>query len=470
MKPTGVDHYLTTVDAAIRADLIEVLSYAVELDLTDGSGNPSWNTFRSKTKITFTVRRPGETSFVDVVADKIHMATLNGFDVEFSSYAPDKGIRIENLAAENILFIDADLQYTNSGKGLHKFVDPIDGQTYLYSQFHKADAKRMYACFDQPDLKATFTIRAKVPNHWEVASNGREKHVERLAESKTIYFETTERISPYATSLMAGPYHVVRTQHDGIDLGLWCRKTLSPHLDAEELLKITTQGLDWYRANFGARYAFDKYDQLFVPEFHTDAMENASWENASCVTFRERFIFKSKVPDDLYARRAYTILREMAHMWFGNLVMLRWWENSWLNGSFATYAAALCMENATRWTEAWLVFVDTVKNRVSGQNQLPPKHPAPADALDVQTAEINFDVIRYAEGASVLRQLSAYVGREAFLVAIREYFVAHAPGNTTLTDLLRALEHSSGRSLNRWSVQGVARNDRDQWVEPEVHP
>ena len=294
MKPTGTISHLTAVDAAIRADLIKVHAYDIELDLTDGSGNPSESTFRSKTAITFDVRRPGETTFVDVVADTIHIATLNGVDLELSCYTPGKGILLENLAAENILFIDADLQYTNSGEGLHKFVDPLDGRTYLYSQFQAADARRIYTCFDQPDLKAAITLRATVPKDWEVASNGREKHVERHSSCKTIYFETTDRISPYVTALIAGPYHVVRTQLDGIEFGLWCRKALSQDLDAEELLEITIQGFDWYHTNLAKRYPFGKYDQLFVPEFYSGARQNKT-----CVAFPESFIFESKVAEDV---------------------------------------------------------------------------------------------------------------------------------------------------------------------------
>jgi aminopeptidase N len=336
--------------------------------------------------------------------------------------------------------------YTNTGEGLHRFVDPLDGETYLYSQFETADAKRMYACFDQPDLKASFRIRAIVPEHWEVASNGREVAVEQPTVGKIVEFATTARMSPYITALVAGPYHVVRTTHDGIDLGLWCRKTLAKYLDADELFLVTKQGFDWYHANFGTRYAFDKYDQLFVPEFNAGAMENAG-----CVTFREDYVFRSKVTDARYERRGMTILHEMAHMWFGDLVTMRWWDDLWLNESFAEWAAAICQVEATRWTDAWTTFANTEKTWAYRQDQLPSTHPIATDAPDVQTAEVNFDGITYAKGASVLKQLAAYVGVDAFLSGLRHYFADHAYGNTTLADLLSALEQSSGRDLGEWS-------------------
>ncbi|MCW2496454.1 aminopeptidase N [Jatrophihabitans sp.] len=437
---------LTRDDAQARAALLHVESYDVTLDLTDGGGKPGERTFRSTTTVTFTAAQPGASTFIDVIADAFHGVTLNGSDVDTSGYTREGGLALTDLAAENVLVVDADLLYTNTGEGLHRFVDPLDGEVYLYSQFETADAKRMFACFDQPDLKATFTLRATVPDHWEVCSNGRETSTENLAVGKTISFATTARMSPYITALIAGPYFVTRTTHDGIDLGLWCRKTLAKHLDADELFKITTQGFDWYHANFGIRYAFDKYDQLFVPEFNAGAMENAG-----AVTFREDYVFRSKVTDARYERRAETILHEMAHMWFGDLVTMQWWDDLWLNESFATYASVLCQTNATRWTEAWTTFANAEKTWAYRQDQLPSTHPIATDAPDVQTAEVNFDGITYAKGASVLKQLGAYVGVESFLAGLREYFQAHAYGNTTLADLLVKLEAASGRDLGEWS-------------------
>jgi aminopeptidase N len=437
---------LTREDARTRAELLHVDSYDVMLDLTDGGGKPGERTFRSTTTVQFTAARPGASTFVDVVAETIHDVTLNGAPVDFSSYQPENGIVLADLESDNTLVVDADLSYTNTGEGLHRFVDPLDGETYLYSQFETADAKRVYACFDQPDLKASFSVHAIVPEHWEVCSNGRLESTDELPAGKLVHFATTARMSPYVTALIAGPYHVVRDHHDGIDLGLWCRKTLAQHLDAEELFTLTKQGFDWYHANFGIRYAFDKYDQLFVPEFNAGAMENAG-----AVTFREDYVFRSKVTDARYERRGETLLHEMAHMWFGDLVTMRWWDDLWLNESFATYASILCQTRATRWQEAWTTFANVEKTWAYRQDQLPSTHPIATDAPDVQTAEVNFDGITYAKGASVLKQLGAYVGVESFLAGLRDYFAEHAFGNTTLADLLRALENASGRNLGDWS-------------------
>jgi aminopeptidase N len=437
---------LTREDARGRAALLDIESYDVVLDLTDGGGKPSDRTFRSTTTIRFRATREGASTFIDVIADRFHSVTLNGRDVDVRDYRPDEGVVLPDLAADNTLIVDADLLYTNTGEGLHRFVDPLDGETYLYSQFETADAKRLYACFDQPDLKATFAFHVTVPEHWQVASNGRLEREEELRAGKQVHFATTARISPYITALVAGPYHVVTDSHDGIDLGLWCRQTLARYLDADAIFEVTKQGFDWYHANFGVRYAFDKYDQLFVPEFNAGAMENAG-----CVTFREDYVFRSRVTDARYERRATTILHEMAHMWFGDLVTMRWWDDLWLNESFAEYASVLCQTAATRWKDAWATFANVEKTWAYRQDQMPSTHPIATDAPDVQTAEVNFDGITYAKGASVLKQLGAYVGVDAFLAGLREYFVAHAYGNTTLADLLRALEQSSGRNLGDWS-------------------
>jgi aminopeptidase N len=437
---------LTREDAVVRAQLLHVESYEVALDLTDGGGKPSDRTFRSVTTVRFTAARPGASTFIDIIADRLLEVTLNGAAVDISGYTQDGGIVLAGLAAENTVVVDAEMLYTNTGEGLHRFVDPLDGEVYLYSQFETADAKRVYACFDQPDLKATFSLQVTVPDHWEVASNGSIADVEDLPVGKTVHFTTTPRVSPYITAVVAGPYHVSRSEHDGIQLGLWCRKTLAEWLDADDLFKVTAQGFDWFHQNFGVRYAFGKYDQLFVPEFNAGAMENAA-----CVTFHESYVFRSKVTDARYERRGETLLHEMAHMWFGDLVTMRWWDDLWLNESFATFASVLCQVSATRWSHAWTTFANVEKTWAYRQDQLPSTHPISTDAPDVQTAEVNFDGITYAKGASVLKQLAAYVGIEEFLAGLRAYFVEHAYSNTSLSDLLQALEVSSGRDLGAWS-------------------
>ncbi|MCU1690685.1 MAG: pepN [Jatrophihabitantaceae bacterium] len=438
---------LTQVDAQRRAALLSLETYDIELDLTDESGAPSAETFRSRTTLTFTASEPGASTFIDLIAEGFFEVTLNGAEVSVEDYSTDGGIQLHNLAGENVLVVDAACTYTNTGEGLHRFVDPVDQEVYLYSQFETADAKRMFACFDQPNLKATFAIRVTAPGHWKVVTNGAIDHItETDSGAKVTSFVTTAKLSTYLIALVAGPYHEVRDHHDGIDLGLFCRNSLAEHLDTEELFTITKQGFDWYHENFKVRYAFGKYDQLFVPEFNAGAMENAG-----AVTFREDYVFRSKVTDARYERRAETILHEMAHMWFGDLVTMQWWNDLWLNESFATYAAVLSQVAATKWPHAWTTFANVEKTWAYRQDQLPSTHPVASDAPDVQTAEVNFDGITYAKGASVLKQLGAYVGVDAFLAGLHNYFVDHQFGNTTLNDLLSALSASSGRELGEWS-------------------
>jgi aminopeptidase N len=438
---------LTRADAAARAQLLSVSGYEVELDLTDGGGKPGERTFRCRTTIRFTAARPGADTFVDVIADGFREVTLNGRTLDTAAYRPEDGLVLPDLAAENVLVVDADLLYTNTGEGLHRFVDPVDGEVYLYSQFETADAKRMYTCFDQPDLKGTFALTVTAPAHWEVVSNGRADEVtEGVGGAQVVRFRTTPPLSPYVTALVAGPYHKVTDSHDGIDLGVYCRASLAEHLDADEILLITKQGFDWYHRAFDFRYPFDKYDQLFVPEFNAGAMENAA-----CVTFLDDYVFRSKVTDYSYERRADTILHEMAHMWFGDLVTMRWWDDLWLNESFASFASVLAQAQATRFTSAWTTFATIEKTWAYRQDQLSSTHPIASDIPDVQAVEVNFDGITYAKGASVLKQLAAYVGIEQFLRAMQVYFRRYEYGNTTLADLLGVLSEESGRDLSRWS-------------------
>ncbi|MGI8691749.1 MAG: aminopeptidase N [Geodermatophilaceae bacterium] len=439
---------LTRTDAETRARLLQLTSYDVALDLTDGGGKPGDRTFGSRTTVRFACTEPGADTFVDVIADGFREATLNGEDVDVSAYTHGSGIALTGLTADNVLVVDADCLYTNTGEGLHRFIDPVDGSVYLYSQFETADAKRMYTCFDQPDLKAEFTFTVTAPHDWEVVSNAPVLSTEEgLGGSQITYFATTPRMSPYITALVAGPYHVARDSHDGIALGIYCRASLAEHLDADELFTITKQGFDFYHRVFDYPYPFGKYDQLFVPEFNAGAMENAG-----CVTFLEDYVFRSKVTDYAYERRAETILHEMAHMWFGDLVTMRWWDDLWLNESFATYMSVMCQSEATRFTNAWTTFANVEKTWAYRQDQLPSTHPIAADIPDVQAVEVNFDGITYAKGASVLKQLVAYVGRDAFLAAMKTYFRRYEFGNTTLADLLAELESASGRDLSGWSA------------------
>ena len=437
---------LTQVEAAERARLLEVTGYDIALDLTDGSGNPGEGTFQSVTRVSFRCSEPGAQTFIEVAAASVRSALLNGAPVDLSGWSADKGLTLTGLAAENTLVVDADFAYSASGQGLQRSVDPVDGEVYLYSQFETADAQRVFACFDQPDLKSVYTWHAKVPGHWKVVSNMPQ---ERRDDDGTVHFTESARMSTYITALCAGPYHEVKDSHDGIELGAYCRASMAQYMDTDNLFEITKQGFDFFHEQFGVRYPLPKYDQLWVPDFNAGAMENFG-----CVVHAEaHYIFRSQVTDYEYEQRANTILHELAHMWFGDLVTMRWWNDLWLNESFAEWASHWCNTNATRFTDAWTTFLSIRKNWGYRQDQLSSTHPVYCEMPDLEAVEVNFDGITYAKGASVIKQLVAYVGLDAFLAGLRAYFAKHAWGNATFDDLLSELESASGRELRKFAAQ-----------------
>jgi aminopeptidase N len=448
---------LTREQAEQRADLLEVQSYVIELDLTDGSGGPGEKTFRSTTTVRFRSRQTGATSWIDLMAELVDRAVLNGVELDLLHYREDKGIQLPDLAEENELLVEAHCRYMNTGEGLHRFEDPVDASVYLYSQFETADAKRMFACFDQPDLKGTYQLTVLAPADWKVVSNTAVESTEEDTSGGVWQrFGTTDVLSTYLVALVAGPYAEWRDEFvdetpDGrvvIPLGLYCRASLAEHMDHERLFTETKQGFGYYHGAFGVKYPFGKYDQCFVPEFNAGAMENAG-----CVTFLEDYVFRSRVTRYLYERRCETVLHEMAHMWFGDLVTMRWWDDLWLNESFATFASVLAQVSATEYEHAWTTFANIEKSWAYRQDQLPSTHPVAADIQDLEAVEVNFDGITYAKGASVLKQLVAYVGLDNFLAGLRVYFAKHAWSNATLADLLTALEEASGRDLSGWGAQ-----------------
>ncbi|QES41641.1 aminopeptidase N [Streptomyces venezuelae] len=443
---------LSRDEARERAALLSVDGYEVFLDLRSAVGESGQEprTFRSVTTIRFRSAEPGAATFVDLIAPSVTAVSLNGKDLDPSEVFDGTRIALEDLAEENELVVDAQCAYSRTGEGMHRFVDPEDGEVYLYTQYEPADARRVFANFEQPDLKAPYRFAVQAPEGWTAWSNGAGELTDGVWK-----FAETKPISTYITAVVAGPYHYVtdsytRVLDDGtrleIPLGAMCRKGLAPHFDADDIFLVTKQGLDFFHDNFDYPYPFGKYDQAFVPEYNLGAMENPGM-----VTFREEFIFRGKVTQASYERRANVILHEMAHMWFGDLVTMRWWDDLWLKESFADFMGSFSMVEATRFTNGWITFANNRKAWAYRADQLPSTHPVTADIRDLEDAKLNFDGITYAKGASVLKQLVAYVGREAFLDGARRYFKRHAYGNTVLGDLLSVLEETSGRDMASWS-------------------
>ncbi len=441
-------HNISRSEAQQRSAILDTASYDVTVDV---SGTEP--TFPTTTTVHFTCRAPGAHTWIDLVAAAVHSITLNGRAIDPATAFDGTRIALDDLAADNELTIVADGTYMRTGEGLHRFVDPVDNETYLYTQFESADARRMYACFEQPDLKATFQLTVVAPDHWQVLSNSPTPTRTILRPGVARWnFAPSLRMSTYITALVAGPYAEFRDEYAGPNgtypLGMFCRRSLAEYLDHDEIFLVTKQGFAYFESVFGTPYPFGKYDQIFTAEYNWGAMENAG-----CVTINEDYIFRSRTTDLAYEQRANTVLHELAHMWFGNLVTMRWWDDLWLNESFAEWAASQASMKATRYTNSWTAFNSVRKSWAYRQDQLPSTHPIAADMVDLDAVRTNFDGITYAKGAAALRQLVAWVGEEEFLAGLRTYFATYAWGNTELSDLLTELEKSSGRDLSSWTAE-----------------
>ncbi|MFF2031507.1 aminopeptidase N [Arthrobacter sp. NPDC058192] len=446
-------------EAEARSALITAHSYDVSLDVRQAA-DPNVAGYTSRSVITFSASEPGASTFVDFIAGSVHSVFLNGKGLPVADVVDGSRIRLDNLQAQNQVTVTGTALYSTSGEGLHRFVDPADGQCYLYTQFEPADARRVFANFEQPDLKAEFTFHVMAPSDWQVASNGAEVARTQLTSDPATSrwdFAPTRAMSTYITTVLAGPYFKAEdawtgTLGDGtaleVPLALYCRASMAKSFDAEELFDLTKNGLSFFNQLFDFPYPWGKYDQAFVPEYNLGAMENPG-----LVTFTESYVFTSRAADSQYQGRANTLLHEMAHMWFGDLVTMKWWDDLWLKESFADYMGTLGVDRATGWETAWVNFANNRKAWAYVQDQLPTTHPIVADIPDLEAAKQNFDGITYAKGASVLKQLVAYVGFDAFIAGSRRYFRDHAYANTTLADLLAALSAASGRDLAEWARQ-----------------
>ncbi|NHN55232.1 aminopeptidase N [Calidifontibacter sp. DB0510] len=431
---------LTRTEAVDRSALIDVTSYAVDLDLTQGEER-----FGSRSEIRFVCREPGAQTFLEVKAVEVRSITLNGNAIDPTTVT-DGRVTLNNLQADNTVVVEATMAYSHDGEGLHRAVDPADGLVYTYVQAFLDAAPAVFACFDQPDLKAPFEVTVTAPPDWIVAGNGAATQEQpghwRLA--------TTRPLATYFFTICAGPYVSVTDEHDGIPLGVHARASLQDELvkHAPHMLQITKQSFDYYHRLFGIRYPWGEYHQFFVPEFNAGAMENPG-----CVVLRDQYVFRGAATRADVLLRSNTISHEMAHMWFGDLVTLKWWDDVWLNESFAEYMAHRCVSEATEFAEAWVDFGVARKHWGYGADRSPSTHPiAGTPAEDGNAALTNFDGISYAKGASALRQLAAYVGDEAFIAGVRDHLTKHSFGNATLADFLAAVSRASGKDLDRWAT------------------
>jgi aminopeptidase N len=440
---------LTHGEAVRRAAFLRVASYDVELDLT-----PTGATFASTTVIRFSCGEPGVSTFVDLVAPAVRGIELNGRSLDPQLSYQDSRIELAELAAGNELRVVADCAYMNTGEGLHRTIDPADGRTYLYTHYEIPEARRVFASFEQPDLKAAFTFTVTAPTHWVVLSNSSTPKPEPVADREGVSvwrFAATPRISTYITAIVAGEYHQVHDTYIApsgqvVPLGMLCRQSMAAHLQSDEIFEVTKQGLDYFLPLFDHPYPYEKYDQIYVPEYNIGAMENVG-----CITISENYLFRGKVTQARHQRRAANTLHELAHQWFGDLVTMRWWNDLWLKESVATYLAAQAQATVTRWRSAWTAFASENKAWGLRQDRLPSTHPIMATIESLDDVGLNFDGITYAKGAAVLKQLVAWVGADAFFAGLRAYIRRHAWATTTLDDLLAELTATSGRDLARWA-------------------
>lgn len=455
--PRADEENLTRDEAKSRSVAVTVVSYDVHVDLSKAAAQGAV-TYPVTTRVEFTVHEGAEAGavFLDYLGESVDQLVVNGQERDLAPVVGEARIHLTELRlGSNTVQVGSTSRFSRSGEGLHRFVDPADEQVYLYTQFEPADCRRVYPVFDQPDMKAVFRFSMTGPETWQLRSNSAEiarQHVPGAAEGLdgvglvTVDFAETKPLSSYITALLAGPYHLVESQWGDIDLGVLCRDSMAEHFDAEEILKITTQGLEFFTREFDYPYPWGKYDQVFVPEYNLGAMENPG-----LVTFTEAYVFDSAATQAQHETRANTILHEMAHMWFGDLVTMTWWDDLWLKESFADYMGAYALDVATEFTTSWISFANGRKAWAYIQDQLPTTHPIVAHITDLEAADQNFDGITYAKGASVLKQLAAYAGQDAFRDAARYYFRQFAFSNATLADFLSVLETTTGRDMTTWA-------------------
>ncbi|MFJ9003818.1 aminopeptidase N [Streptomyces canus] len=429
---------LTREEAGERGSLLLVHSYGVDLDLTTGS-----DTFRSTTKIRFDACEAGTETFLDIEPKELRSITLNGRQLDVSALR-DGRFPLTGLAAENEVVVVADMSYSHECEGLHRYTDPADGETYVYSFVYVDNARRVFACFDQPDLKAPYVFELLVPETWQVLGNSEAVRTGpgrwKLTESPAL--------ATYLTALVAGPYASFRTEHHGIPLGLHCRASLADSLktDVDEVFEITAQCLDAYTELFGVGHPFAKLDQVFVPEFSV-----LSLDHPGCVLLREQYLFSSAATDSERETRAVVLAHGLSLLWLAGLVTNTWWNDLWLGQSLADYMAHRVTSEVTRFPGPPTTFAARRKAQAYLPDQRPSTHPVSIEGPDVRTVQLELDRISYFKGHSVLRQLAAHVGDQALRTGLRTYFDRHTYSTATFADFLAAMSEAAGTDLTDWA-------------------
>lgn len=438
---------LTQSAARDRAQLIGSIDYRVELDLTGGDQFLGFDA-----RVDFTALHPGARTFIEAEVAKVEEIVWNGRQLPNSAYDGHR-IALPELEETNSIRVRGTASYDHTGLGLHRSTDPADGSVYIYSDFEPYEAHRTFPCFDQPDLKGSFRFRVRVPADWSVVSAepGGPEEADPSDGSRWWDFPPTMPLAPYVIGLAAGPFHMVKVWRGATELGLYCAKSLEAYLDADELFEITAQGLDYFERVFRIPYPFTKYDQVFCPE-----KVNGAMESPGCVTITDEVLWRGRATTRQGSIRADLILHEMAHMWFGDLVTMRWWDDLWLNESFASLMSNLAVDRATKYTDAWVSFLTIYKAMGRSEDQLKSSHPIVTTVADVEAVRGNFDRITYEKGAAALRQLMAWVGEDNFFAAINSHLTQHRAANAEFADLVGALQATSGRDVQGWAEVWLA--------------
>jgi aminopeptidase N len=432
--------------AAMRAQQLSNVSYQLSMEVDEQK--PS---FSGEVAISFTLAKANNSPVtLDFEGGEILSVNLNGNDISFQAEKwflrfPPQQFNVPT----NTLRIKFTHAYANAGDGLHRYKDAATGNVYLYSNFEPFNAHKMFPHFDQPNIKANFTLDVIAPASWQVVSTTREISITNVNEKKHWQFPATPKMASYVFSMHAGPYTVWEDNSGAIPLRLFARQEVAQYVDYKEWFLFTQQSFAFFNNYFSLPYPFKKYDQLIVPDFNSGAMENIG-----AVTFNEFYVGRGKKTDLERMKYGNVIAHEMAHMWFGDLVTMSWWNGLWLNESFATYMSYLAQEKSSQFGEKiWDVFFIGTKQWAYTSDQQVTTHPIELSVDNTAEAFANFDGITYGKGASVLKQLAYYVGEENFRKGVVKYLKKYSYSNTQLVDFMSEIAKASQRDLSDWAYE-----------------